>query len=410
MYSRVCLYTWIAFVLTCTLVWFKSSSSSATATPPKAVFSLSTPPPVTTNAPKTIIPEIIATASPLRRPPWHQRLFTPTFIARYDGVWFVVDCWHHRVLHHTDIDAPIEQWAALDPTSEGSLENSGKEEGRKKKNIQHQHMTIPHSIAWDGSHYAVETSNGGSKGLNHSILIYIKNNAWSFTCVQEILVCDKNKARRPHRLIYDSLFTKAFYLYTTSPPHLSKFARHDDTTISRVFCVPLPFMKGSYARSMYIHTDGFMYIVSGPRGIWKVDHKSTNHTVLPVQFYSVRPLGWKTMNDLFFSNGFWYGTSTTPCGFKRFKSMDAMATSEDMTRLLGLCRKGSPTPYFMSVVDGRMYVPFIFGGFSGAVSFMVPNANSTLGGGLRGIVHHWKKGGWQELPEDANVRNVYEKW
>ena len=262
-------------------------------------------------------------------------------------------------------------------------------------------------------YYAVESSNHGSDGDNHSILLYTKQSDWSFTCVQEVNVCDNNRARRPHRLLYDAVFTKAFIVNLTKCAHISKSTVDADGTVHRVFCVSLPFMKGAYARSIYVHTDGLMYITAGPKGIWAVDHKNPNG-ITPVKFHSVAGLRMKVMNDLLFYKGWWYATSTRPCAIRRFRSLATMADNEDVSGMLGLCKehhgKSSGTPYFLQVIDNRMYVPYIFTK-SGVVSFEVPEDNTgSPGGGIKGatasVRHHWKTGGWEEHEEDIAIRNL----
>ena len=91
-----------------------------------------------------------------------------------------------------------------------------------------------------------------------------------------------------------------------------------------------------------------------------------------------------------------------------------MADNEDVSVILGLCKehhgKSSGTPYFLQVIDNRMYVPYIFTK-SGVVSFEVPeDSTGSAGGGMKGatasVRHHWKNGGWEETEEDIAIRNL----
>eukprot|EP00760_Papus_ankaliazontas_P018847 PhM_4_TR17713/c0_g1_i1/m.59550 len=355
------------------------------------------------------------------RPAWHKVLYTPTYVTRIDGTWFIVDCWHHRVLYSDDLDAPILQWRALDRPEEGFWPDAERGNGNGDGNggLVHNHMSIPHSIAHDGERIVVENSNAGSDGPNHSLLVYAKEVS-GYKCVQEINVCDNNRARRPHRVVYDHAFTKSFFVYLTKPAHLSRFSvegsgsdeKKKQKVLKRDYCVSLPFMKGAYARSIYIHTDGMMYITSGPKGIWAVDHQSSRDGVRPVKFYSVAPLRMKTMNDLIFVNGWWYATSTVPCGFRRFRSLENMRDNEDLAARLGLCQSvrglSTGTPYFLTYHSGRLFVPFIFS-HSGVISFALDhnskNTTTTTSSAVIGDVRrHWE-GAWRETDADVAVRN-----
>eukprot|EP00759_Apiculatamorpha_spiralis_P020964 PhF_6_TR26123/c0_g1_i2/m.36968 len=369
-------------------------------------------PPTTEQPNRKVNDSLSITSTRSGRPRWQSILYTPTHITKLDGVWFIVDCWHHRILHHTNVDAPIELWASLDPTDEGATVKGipTRKDGPAGGGIQHALPSIPHSIATDGTFYIVESSKWGSKGKDHGIIVFTKSDDWTFKVVQELTVSDDNRAKRPHRAIYDGAFTKSFFVYMTNPPHLARFMVDKQTnSLTRLYCEGLPFMKGAYARSIYVHLDGLMYITSGPKGIWSVNHSSPTG-VTPVKFYPVGPLHMKVMNDLLYADGWWYASSTVPCGIKRFRDINQMKNHEDLAQYLGLCGinrgKSTGTPYFLQVVEGRLYVPYIFTQ-SGVVSFSLSSVRNSLDE-LRkpGVVkHHWKQGGWEETPEDAKIRD-----
>ena len=41
------------------------------------------------------------------------RLYTPTFIEKLNGRYFIVDCWHHRIIHASDLNTPLVRWQTL---------------------------------------------------------------------------------------------------------------------------------------------------------------------------------------------------------------------------------------------------------------------------------------------------------
>lgn len=331
---------------------------------------------------------------------WRFKLYTPTFITKALGHWFIVDCWHHRVLFSRGdtLDEEVAMWNDLDAFA----------------SAQHKPMRIPHSLATDGEVVVVESSVGGSDGGNHSLLVYIPTPAGGFDFVEEV-VASATGARRPHRVVFDKE-TSAFYVYFTSPPHLSKFVRERGEIagggkwLRRVLSVNLPFMKGVYARSFAI-VDGMMYITAGPGAVWQVAVSPASSAggggVKPLRAFSVKPLGFTKgkMNDIAFIEGWWYATSTVPCSIVRFRNITNMRSHERLAGTLGMCRPvprtqlrcGSGTPYFVSSIEGRVFVPYIFG-CSGVVSF-VAFENGTVGD----VRPHFG-GGWVEKEDDILVR------
>ena len=45
---------------------------------------------------------------------YSSRLFSPTYITKIDGLYFIIDCWHHRVIFTDDINNEIKDWEILD--------------------------------------------------------------------------------------------------------------------------------------------------------------------------------------------------------------------------------------------------------------------------------------------------------
>lgn len=147
--------------------------------------------------------------------------------------------------------------------------------------------------------------------------------------VQELRLYGNQSIRRPHHILYDNA-TAAFFVYATHPPPLSKFvwdAVAERLTLS--FCQPLGFMKNAYARSF------FTLLLVTPYGTLL-----TPTGVVPVRPYEPRLL-WKvrnsiSMNDLTLIDGWWYATSTTPCGIVRFRVWELLSERESLTTVLGL--------------------------------------------------------------------------
>lgn len=320
-------------------------------------------------------------------------LYTPTFVTLIHGVYMIVDCWHHRVIATTgSLDTPIPQWFDVD-AGWSHL---------------HKPLRIPHSVATDGHILVTESSVGGSDGAGHSLLVYritAVEPTLQYTFHQEVMACDVAGARRPHRVIYDD-DSQAFYLFLTSPPFLSKFVWDNvKQQLVRVYCQSLPFMKGMYARSIVVQNRS-LYITAGPGVIWQTD--IGEHQVTRGRRYSIKPIGFTKgkMNDLAWIDGWWYATSTVPCAMVRFRSLDAMHQHQKIHSILGLCRPFSRstarclggTPYFVTKIGSRIFVPYIFG-CSGLVSFEVDSASQDI----HNVVQHWG-GGWVENSKNLACR------
>jgi hypothetical protein len=323
---------------------------------------------------------------PSALPSWAKKLYTPTYITFAMNVWFIVDCWHHRVLFSAERDAPVEEWRDLDQEAMSTAASEGLRGA-------HADLKIPHTVAADDELLLTESSVGGSEGANHSVLVYAPkvkgDGSQGFDFVAEIVACPLPQhpqgTRRPHRLSYDPI-TKAFYLYLTNPPSLAKFVRKPKAksiqkngdgrtdqgwTVELEFCQELTFMKGIYARSFALK-DGFMYLTAGP-AVMKVDYAAASKTVAVkvVKAYAPKLFGLTKgkMNDLQYFGGYWYATSTVPCTMIRFRDIDRIGKIERLAGELKLCdaiprssvKCSSGTPYFLSVVDQVLYIPFIFG-------------------------------------------------
>ncbi len=317
-------------------------------------------------------------------------LYTPTFVTRIHSQFMVVDCWHHRVVAtNGPLETPIEEWFDMDAPSAHM----------------HKPLKIPHSVATDGHILVTESSVGGSDGTDHSLLVYIitaTTPTLTYRFHQEVVACDVKGARRPHRVVYDST-SRAFFLYLTSPPFLAKFKWDaQQGQLVRVYCQSLPFMKGMYARSIVIQ-NGSLYITAGPGVVWQTAMQDNG--VVRGRAYPIRSIGFTKgkMNDLAWIDGWWYATSTVPCAMVRFRSLDAMHQHQKIHGLLGLCKGFSRstarclggTPYFVTKVGDRIFVPYIFG-CSGVVSFAVDPVTQDI----VDVVQHWGSG-WVE-----NSRNL----
>ena len=41
---------------------------------------------------------------------YDSELSVPTYITKQDDTWFIVDCYHNRVIYSDDLNAPLDEW------------------------------------------------------------------------------------------------------------------------------------------------------------------------------------------------------------------------------------------------------------------------------------------------------------
>jgi hypothetical protein len=259
---------------------------------------------------------------------WRSRLYTPTLLTQHDGRYFIVDCWHGRVLWSDSLDLPIAQWRTLDESLHG-----------------------PHSIVGSGQYLFVEDTEAGA------VRIYRKTPDSSY--VSESVIT--NLGNRPHRLQIDEKRKQLVALAGNSQELFFIETRPPFAVKERV---ELPFLEHAYTRSFSIYGDE-IFFVSGPGRITIAD--LTKRPLTEVRSYSV-PKGFESMNDLFHSGTYWYLTAT-PQRILRVKYLEDLATfvpsgADTFYKALGL--RG--TPYYLQRIGDSIIIPEITE-WSGFTSF-----------------------------------------
>ena len=189
------------------------------------------------------------------------RCYTPTALVQAGPYYFLVDCWHHRVLWNTQLLGDLAAWKTLDDDLAG-----------------------PHSLASDGTVFLVDDTGRGA------VVVYVPV-AGSFHKVGRV----GGLGKRPHRTVYDAP-TGTFYVLACESQEISKLVRHGEQ-MAIAWQRPLAFLEGNYTRSMTI-VGAAMYFVSGPGSIHKTTYRDGRFQVLARYRVPAAVNGLAGMNDL----------------------------------------------------------------------------------------------------------------
>ena len=249
---------------------------------------------------------------------YKRRLYSPTHITKIGRDYFIVDCWHHRVLHHSNLKDPIEKWNELDVE-----------------------LNSPHSIVSDGEVYLVEDSG------NDSVRV-LRRLGDTFVELQRI----NHVGRQPHKLIYDEK-NKKFYGIAASSQQVFVLSNvGNDVVLEKN--VKLDFLKTSYVRSISL-IDGSLYFVSGPGKVIeaRVDDLSfelINEYPVPFEFQGMNDIA--KIGDYYYISVYQDGAEGIQPRLIRVKDLNHIENYEDMMEKIGI--KG--VPYYFSFIDDRVFI------------------------------------------------------
>lgn len=154
----------------------------------------------------------------------------PTDIARFGETWFIVDCYHDRVIFHDNLTDPLTEWKRLPGE-----------------------MKHPHTIASDGTVYLIDDTD------NNRVLVYEKEGADFFLTQYFEEIGD-----HPHDIVYDAV-SETFYVWSSMNGEMYLFRR--DAAAGGLYLTEVKTvdaLKNTYVRSFsFDHEARTLTFVSG---------------------------------------------------------------------------------------------------------------------------------------------------
>ncbi len=247
---------------------------------------------------------------------WRGRLYAPTYVKKLNDKWFIVDCWHNRVIWSDDLFKPIAQWNTLDGDLAG-----------------------PHSIEYAEGYYVVEDTN------RHAVNFYTFNSeSNNFSKIQSLEL-----GARPHRIHYVGT-NNSFYVLSSESQDMHRIQmKNGQATIVDV--QKLGFLEGQYTRSFTI-VGNEMLFVSGPKKVIKTTYLGDSYNV--TASYNV-PEDFNGMNDIYYTGKKYILTATLPNAITIVDSLEQIPNAKNQAENLGF--KGRP--YYVSKVGNALIIPEI---------------------------------------------------
>jgi len=253
-------------------------------------------------------------ATPLSR--YQDRLYTPTQITKLFGTYFIVDCWHHRILYSKNISASITSWNVLDDNLAG-----------------------PHSIASNGSVYIVDDTG------RHALKIYKSLPGDNFELIQTV----PNVGNRPHRVLYDDR-NKQFLIIGSGDQSIHIFIEKNGE-LTPVYQQEILQLEKQYCRSITIKDDVIYFVGSNDILLFELKRHSIGKMIKRIRLDQK----YTGSNDLFFLNnksGFLTSTPKRIVSFQSIVDLERGAASDLSVEFKG-------TPYYIESFDNKIWIPEI---------------------------------------------------
>lgn len=245
------------------------------------------------------------------------RLYTPTQIVKLYGLYFIVDCWHHRILYTRHIDQPISKWKLLDDQIAG-----------------------PHSIASNGHFYVAEDTG------RHGLRVYTRMPSDQFQLHQVI----PHVGKRPHRVLYDA--KRQQFLTVGSTDQSIHIHVEKNNRLVEVFQKKVMELNDQYCRSITVKNNSIYFVGVSQILEFELQQNAIGKLKSQLDLNSK----YKTLGgaiDLFFLNNASGYLTLNPKNMLSFQHLSDLekGTAKDLSANF----KG--VPYYMEVFDGKLWLP-----------------------------------------------------
>lgn len=277
---------------------------------------------------------------------WENRLYVPTMIQKIDNEYFIIDCWNHRVLFSTDLNADVKDWNTL--TDDIYLGG--------------------HTIVSDGQLYVMDNTD------RNQIIVYVKDVNGNFSKSQVI----DGIGVRPHYVVYDDKHQE-FYVIGSTSGTLYRFRNENGQLVlkSKEYKEELGKL---YIRSISL-IDGDLYTISGIGKLNK--YKVSEDSFTLIESYDA-PNDLRDINQITKINNNYYITvnsdgkgDTSKATIIRTKGLNEFEKGEfeDLYDELEM----SSQPYFITSFDGIYYISQISADFANGIkSFEIGNDDTIV--------------------------------
>lgn len=250
-----------------------------------------------------------------------ETLCVPTQFTKIGNDYFIVDCYHDRILTSKDKYKPISKWLVVTDCI-----NKG------------------HSIAGDNVVYLADDTD------NNAVLVFVKEEG-VFYLTQRF----ENVGVRPHFTFYDENAGK-FYVLSSMTGEIYIYGRSEGSIQVELLNVKkINELDGVYVRSFSM-IDGDMYLPAGNGYIYRVstdDFYIKEKYQLPLELAG--PVQLVKADDMYYMT-----VSTDIYGFQefanivQFESFDALKNGKYESIRECFCMDG--TPYVISHADNKYYL------------------------------------------------------
>lgn len=247
----------------------------------------------------------------------YDRLYSPTQITKLNGLYFIVDCWHHRILYSQDVRQPLARWRLLDDDVAG-----------------------PHSIDTDGQLLVTEDTG------RHRLKVYRANARDGFELIQTV----GHVGKRPHRVLYDGRH-RQFLIMGSEDQSLHALAPTPHG-LRATFSQHIPELRGEYCRSITLHGDLLYFVAVTHLVVYRRDGNRFRYAGQRLPIRALQGFeGGHGSNDLFFLDERRGILTATPNRAFLFNHLMQLVdgTAQDISHHF----RG--TPYYLSAFDGQLW-------------------------------------------------------